>query len=606
MRLKVLALALSAVLLVAMAPLVRAAGPTRSPYPGGKWEPGPAAYGVVAVKNVAVPMDDGVQLAADVYYPADLKTGERASGTFPVLLTQTPYTGSLGAADVVSATGPGAFFVTHGYIFVSADVRGSGRSGGMGGFFSPRDAKDGVELVKWSSKLAGSNGDVGLQGCSYLGQTQLYTAAMLGPNSPVKAMIPMCIGGDVYRDVYLDNGIATPAWVGAGCCAGTLLGPTTETYLAQKYLDSQAGGDTAYDKQFWRERDHVRQAVAIVKSDIPALMWNGWIDNGFGGLELYAALQNAYFGRDPFSPLRPGQPVTGRYQMIVGEWEHGGGIDPGIQLQWYDTWLKHQNTGLRTDTATPLHLFERQRGWVNAASYPMSDAYAQLFLGPAGALTANVPATEGADTLAWGPPTLTGTSTTYATGPFARGASLAGPAAVTVLASTSGTNLELMADLYDVAPDGATTHITHGGFLGSLGAVDAPRSWTDSRGLPMRPFLSLQADAPVTPGAVVRYQIPLQPTLWSLAPGHRLRLQLATQPYPKVCQEKMQAITASAVGCAPRAVQLAALAGTNATIHRGGGRASSISLPLLAFGALRATRSATTPTSDGVALPMDW
>src|SRR5206468_240035 len=92
-----------------------------------------------------------------------------------------------------SGAGPGDYFVQRGYIFVSVDVRGTGRSGGSGGFFSPRNARDGVELVHWVARLDGGNGVVGLTGCSYLGQTQLYTAALLGPRSPAPAS-PRCFG----------------------------------------------------------------------------------------------------------------------------------------------------------------------------------------------------------------------------------------------------------------------------------------------------------------------------------------------------------------------------------------------------------------------------
>jgi predicted acyl esterase len=579
---------------------------TTTSYPGGTWDPGPPQYGVVATKNVMVPMSDGASLTVDVYYPADLVSGARASGTFPVLLTQTPYTGSLGATNLTSSTGPGALFVQHGYIFVSADVRGTGRSGGFGGFFAPRDAQDGVELVQWAAQLDGSNGDVGLQGCSYLGQTQLYTAAQLGANSPVKAMIPMCIGGDVYRDIYFDNGIPTPAWTGATCCAGTLLGPTMETFMAPKLAETQAGGDIAFYKQFWLDRDHVAQAQAIVDAGIPALMWNGWIDNGFGGLELYAALQNAYFGRDPLAPLRPGDSVTGRYQMIVGEWDHGGGIDPAIELQWYDTWIKGVDTGLNVDTTTPLHLWERQRGWVNAASYPMTDSYTALYLGGGGALASAPPSSSGSDALSWGPTALPGTSVSYTTDPIAAGTTIAGPGSVRVNVSTTGSNFELMADLFDVAPDGTALHVMHGGLLGSLGARDASRSWTDGNGVSMRPFLSLQGDTPVTPNATAQYEIPLQPAVWSIAPGHSIRLQLATQPDLQNCLDNLQAIEAPAVGCVPRAPQLAELAGTTTTVTLGGDQASLLTLPLLTFGAFPLANHGTTPTSRGQDLPLDW
>src|ERR1700731_5115589 len=46
-------------------------------------------YGVGVLKDVMVPMRDGVKLATDVYYPA--KDGSPVPGKFPVLVSRTPY-----------------------------------------------------------------------------------------------------------------------------------------------------------------------------------------------------------------------------------------------------------------------------------------------------------------------------------------------------------------------------------------------------------------------------------------------------------------------------------------------------------------------------------
>src|SRR5437016_14668823 len=81
------------------APITRATQTSGTPYPGGTWQPPAPTYGVYADKNVPVTMSDGATLTVDVYYPADPATGLRAAGTFPALLTQTPYTGSIGATQ---------------------------------------------------------------------------------------------------------------------------------------------------------------------------------------------------------------------------------------------------------------------------------------------------------------------------------------------------------------------------------------------------------------------------------------------------------------------------------------------------------------------------
>ena len=585
-------------------------------YPGGQWQPPAPSYGVLAMKNVPVRMDDGVDLAADVYYPTNPTTGVRAPGTFPVLLTQTPYTNSTGLASAASSAGPGDYFVERGYIFVSADVRGTGRSSGDGGFFSPRDARDGVDLVDWvAHHLPGSSGVVGLTGCSYLAQTQLYTAALLGPHSPVKAMIPACISGDVYRDTYLENGIPSPAWDGAGLAAGALLGPTIEAYMVPQYSESQTdngsgqAGDTAYDKTFWLERDHIAQAQAVAATGIPTLLWDGWSEPGFGALELYDALQNAAFGRSPYAPLWPGEAVTGRYQLIIGDWTHGGGLDNGIMLEWYDTWLKGEHTGLPTGTSTPIHLQELGTPavrWVNAATYPMTNHYTALYLGPGGNLASRPPAKPGSESLIWAQPTVSGATVTYTSSPLVRGALLAGPSAVKVWARSDNSELELMADLLDLAPDGTATAITHGGILGSLHDLDPSRSWTDPAGLPARPFLTLQQDNYVSAGDTTAYEIPLAPKVWELAPGHRLELELSTQADERDCITAMEKIVWPVLGCKPRPAILAKLAGGTYTIEAGVGHPSLLSLPLLPYETLPAVRAGTTPTSGGVVLPEQW
>jgi predicted acyl esterase len=578
---------------------------TQTPYPGGRWQPGPATYGITSQKNVHVRMSDGVQLVADVYYPASLTTGERVAQKFPVLLQQTPYTNTTGTEDTANGTIPGPFLITHGYIYVSADVRGTGRSGGNGSFFGKRDALDGVELVHWAAKLPGSNGIVGLAGCSYLAQAQLYTAAKLGRHSPVKAMLPECISGDVYRDTYFENGIPSLAWHGAGLASGTLLGPSIERYLATKYVESQRGGATAYDRYFWHIRDHLAQARAIVRTHIPALMWDGWDEPGFGGQELYAALQNAWAGRSPFARMRIGQRVTGRYQLIVGDWSHGGRLDPGIELEWFDTWLKHRDTGLQTRTHTPMHLAELPGDrWVNTATYPMTADYTRYFLGADGVL-ARTPQSKGSGSLTYAPPQPDDTLT-FTTGRFAAGATVAGPIAASIYASSTTANLELMADVYDVAPDGTATQIAHGGILGSLRRRVKSRSWADADGRSIRPYLSLRADHPVPVGTMRRYDIPIQPAFWSLKPGHRLRIVLAAQPDPSVCITNGAKVVARVIGCLPRPAILATLAGGRYTIAWGGAERSAVNLPLLPYRVFATVRSGVTPTSGSTALPLDW
>src|SRR5262245_44058780 len=157
--------------------------------------------------NVPVTMSDGVVLRADIHYPTDPTTGEPAAGPFPVLLSITPY--GKKAPPPAAQIGGGAtpYLIKRGYIEVIVDVRGTGASGGSFEMFGPQQTQDGVDLVAWASTLPNSNGRVGTFGISYLGANQLFIAAAVGPNSPLKAIFPVMAANDFYRDVATMGGI---------------------------------------------------------------------------------------------------------------------------------------------------------------------------------------------------------------------------------------------------------------------------------------------------------------------------------------------------------------------------------------------------------------
>jgi hypothetical protein len=198
--------------LVALVATVVAPISSASAAPAGAWQPDPVRYGVSAPTTVSVRMDDGVLISVEVAYPTDPATGARATGTFPVLLTQNPY-----GTDHSDPTAAGDYFVQRGYIYVASAVRGTGASGGQVSWFGQRQGRDGAELVDWAAHtLAGSDGTVGLDGCSYLGVDQWFTAAAVGPHSALKAITPFCTDANFYEDLTADGGIPTPFVAGIG------------------------------------------------------------------------------------------------------------------------------------------------------------------------------------------------------------------------------------------------------------------------------------------------------------------------------------------------------------------------------------------------------
>ena len=127
------------------------------------------------------------------------------------MLAQTPY-GKRSATTTQSfgeygGDGHFPYLVKRGYINAVVDVRGTGSSQGDFGLFSKRDARDGVELVRWAAGLERSSGKVGAAGYSYVGLNQIHTAAEIGRRSPLKAIVPSAAGIDLYRDLAFGGGI---------------------------------------------------------------------------------------------------------------------------------------------------------------------------------------------------------------------------------------------------------------------------------------------------------------------------------------------------------------------------------------------------------------
>ena len=413
--------------------------------PGSTWTPDPAVYGHKLVTGVQVPMADGVRLAANVDYPTDPATGQIAAGSFPVLLTMTPYGKDTGQE---AGLGTDDYLVQRGYIDVVADVRGTGASGGTFDLFDPKQTADGVQLVNWAAGLAHSDGKVGLHGASYLGIDQMLTAGAVGPGSPLKAIFPIVTANDIYRDTAFMGGIPDLSfdmvYLGALLPVVNLLNPLISAavqpstllqgvtgllnhakgvldYNALFLLRAYLGGADSYDDAYWQAKDPANVLGKIVANGIPAYLIGGEFDLFQRGEPLnYAGLQNAWAGRPTDVPMLAGQPTTGRYQLLDGPYTHlaGGGIGSNfdqLELEWFDTWLKGEHTGM-AETPTPLHSYDLGTGrYTETTTYPFTGATPTTYYldgtrsGSAhsrndGSLTTTAPTVaSGSDAITWAP-----------------------------------------------------------------------------------------------------------------------------------------------------------------------------------------------------------
>ncbi|MEA2496793.1 MAG: uncharacterized protein QOJ29_4704 [Thermoleophilaceae bacterium] len=425
--------------------LPASAGADDRPTPGfsTSWKPAAPTYGVGEQKNVPVTMSDGVVLRANVYYPTNLETGKPANGPFPTIMVQTPYgkdvtgaaSGQEGGPEAATQTALMPYFVTRGYIDVVAEVRGTGDSGGTFNLLDPIQARDGVELVDWASKLPHANGRVGLYGPSYMGIDQFMTASHEPPGSPLKALFPIVAGADTYRDIVFMGGILDGEF--ASIVIGTIFGgleeaaplaeaedlgdllavelqhaPALLSYNATQMTNILLGGDQAYDEDYWQQRAPVNMLEPIVRNNIPAYVVGGYDDVYQRGEPLvYSGFQNLWSKRPVKAPMTRKQKVTGRYQLLQGPWYHltaGTGVDTyKIELAWFERWLKDVPTGI-DKTTTPLHVYELGGNrWADTTRYPFQEAKpTTLYLDAGGALGEQAPAAaSGSDTIAYVPVT---------------------------------------------------------------------------------------------------------------------------------------------------------------------------------------------------------
>jgi predicted acyl esterase len=551
-------------------------------WPGGIWSPPAATYGSKLDRQVSVTMSDGVVLKADISYPTDLTTGERATGKFPVLLTQTPY--------VFAKPTEGDYFVQRGYIYVTAYVRGTTTSDGSFLFFSDRDAKDGAELVAWAaSKVPNSNGVVGLHGNSYMALTQFWTIAATGPNSPVKALEANCMGAEFYPETYFSGGIPSQT-LNFQRVTGKFMGDKAAAPGAANVVDISAGGAKAYFRDFWKTRTVGAIAPQVADTNIPILLWSSSGDiYAESSMDLYAYLQNAHAKQPAYGMMRTNLPASGRYQIIMGHGGHCENEDPAIQLEWFDTWLKGVDTNIEK-TTMPMHVHELvSNKWFNTSHFPVVPEYTRYFLDASNALSSKQPASSGQETLPWTQPSAVGLIQ-YDSPVFAEGGTLAGPMSASLFASSTTPNLELIATIQEVDADGAVTTLSSGTVLGSLSENDPARSWVDKNEVPVRPYGKFDADTYTPAGSIKQYDFLIWERFASIKPGSKLRLVLTTQAPASVCSPVL-----GTDPCFPTGPQIATLNNSQVTVYHGPSYPSSLNLPLLKAGCWKYTDKATGP-----------
>lgn len=401
------------------------------------WQAQAAAkyYDVKALQNVMVTMRDGVQLATDIYLPAEGK--EAAPGRFPVILFRTPY-GKSGMGKSASR-----YFVRLGYVVIGQDTRGRGESEGIWHWMSD-DRDDGYDAIEWIAEQSWSNGKIGMLGCSYVGATQ-HLAAMTRPPHlttiiPSNPSINHGIGATIYGGAFR---LRVWKWIIGNVVKGSrqsrdpnlkkalqeqldqwqhyllnlpLRRGMTPLRIAPEYENMLIEMlEHRRNDEYWRFSNIIEYVDE--HKDLPTLMVGGWYDLfSSSTTETYMALK-----RTSKSPVH----------LIMGPWRHcshtqsHGQVDFGpdaevgqraYQRVWFDRWLKGSTSkfGQSSPFRSPVHLFVMGSGdghktkdgklfhggyWRDEPDYPLPQAReTKFYLQNSGTLSTKLPAEATAST----------------------------------------------------------------------------------------------------------------------------------------------------------------------------------------------------------------
>lgn len=152
-----------------------------------------AAPALAGTQTGTVAMDDGVQLAYDLYTPAT----PAPAGGWPAVVVMHGLGGSKDSMAQIAQ-----FFQAHGYAALAFSVRGQGTSTGDFSLVSPRDVQDMQAMVSWLESQPGvSRTQAGCFGIS-LGGGECWDST---PTGIFKAVVPVATWTDLYTALWPGN-----------------------------------------------------------------------------------------------------------------------------------------------------------------------------------------------------------------------------------------------------------------------------------------------------------------------------------------------------------------------------------------------------------------
>jgi hypothetical protein len=507
-------------------------------------------FSVRVIRNVRIPMPDGVTLAADLHMPA---LENKSDLQFPAIIEYTPYHKNNNAVYGPRATRY-PYFASQGYVFVNVDIRGTGDSGGFNtSFTSPEEVRDGLEVIRWCARQPWCDGNVGMIGISYTAGV-CYDAARQAPPE-LKAIILCQMTSDWYTGMACPGGSPRPfAYENyAPLMAAYNFAPPNPDFVGDEW------------RELWQQRleNSVPWGKAYIENLLDGPFFDAQLLRGREA-EVRAAtfLIGGWCDWYPDDLLRVFSRLKCPKRILIGPWTHNYPENawplPRINdryecLRWFDKYLKGIDTDVHRplENEPPITLFVRE--FTTPAALRREDAgnfqhetewpprhtsVHQLYLDNNGKLVNENDADPCADSLTyradagiaagryvigqmlpgWGMPDDQrldeGQSLVYTSEPIEEDSArelIGAPHAHLWLSSTAELAF-VSVKLCDVAPDGTSVLVTKGVLN------------LTHRSSHERPQLLL-------PGDVYEIDLPLLAAAYRFRPGHRMRMMIAAADF---------------------------------------------------------------------------
>ncbi len=548
-------------------------------------------FAIKLEKSVQIPMRDGVNLSTDLYFP------EGAKGPLPAVLIRTVYNkkGTLDWNSVYKK------LVQKGYVLAIQDIRGRYESEGEY-IVAKNRREDGYDTLDWLISQPWSNQKIGTAGCSYLGETQVVLAAAKHPNH--LAAIPMSAASGYYAPGrawqsfsggafelgqtagwFASNGsqvfygppasVDRESWFRSAAAEAFQMAPTVDfpaylellpTLPVSTLLERANVPPSEYkswvtshpDGDFFRNKD---LAKADDTYDVPAIFFDNWYDYGPSiTIEMFQQFQNnaqtESAKNNQFMIIGPGTHCDFREsteEAIIGE-RNLGDVSlnySDIQLNWYDYWLKGDQSALNKMPKVQYYLMGKNE-WRSSDVWPLentkmqawyisSEGNANSLSGDGGLSMEQQTSQENIDHFTYDPknpvPSLGGHTCctgsdkeaggydqseiesrqdvlVYSSPVLTQGLEVTGKIKSVLYVSSSAVDTDFTVKLVDVYPDGRAFNIQEGVVR-------------------MRYRESLSHATLMTPGEVYKIEVDLNATSNYFPAGHKIRIEISSSNFPR-------------------------------------------------------------------------